>query len=53
MTAKKCTTSEKSSSAGGDVKGWDPAVVTSARIYMDHLTKGAVYRMPIASEHES
>ena len=58
QTLEKSTESSKQSCEGGEflplsvqvMRGWDPELVQSAGVYMDHPTLGPVYKMQVLSE---
>ena len=61
QTLEKSTVSSKQSSEGGEflplsvqvMRGWDPELVKSAGVYMDHPTLGPVYKMEVLSEQKA
>ena len=61
QTLEKSTVSSKQSSEGGEflplsaqvMRGWDPELVKSAGVYMDHPTLGPVYKMDVLSEQKA
>ncbi|CAE7645737.1 unnamed protein product [Symbiodinium microadriaticum] len=58
QTLEKSTESSKQSCEGGEflplsvqvMRGWDPELVQSAGVYVDHPTLGPVYKMQVLSE---